>query len=94
MLLFLILMLVTLGSIYLTPNLKLLLFLFNLKVLLDYKNFACPYTHEQNNSTKRIHKHITKVGLALFIGSYLPKKFWGEAFLVIANIINALPIIT
>ena len=38
------------------------------------------HTHQQNGSTKRKHRDIVEVGLALLAQASMPIKFWDEAF--------------
>lgn len=52
---------------------------------------SCPYTHEQNGSAERKHRHITEVGLTLLANASMPLKYWGEAFLSATFLINRLP---
>src|SRR4051812_39649746 len=52
---------------------------------------SCPHAHQQNGSAERKHKHVVEVGLALLAGASMPLKFWDEAFLAAAHIINMLP---
>jgi histone deacetylase 1/2 len=42
---------------------------------------SCPHAHQQNGSTKRKHRHIVEVRLALLANASMPLKFWDEAFL-------------
>jgi len=56
----------------------------NVKELLCLKSYLaehgihyrliCPYTHEQNGSIERKHRHITNVGLTLLAHANLPIK--------------------
>jgi len=39
-----------------------------------------------------MHGHITNIGLAIYVDVVMPEKVWGEAFMVVVNIINVLPI--
>jgi len=52
---------------------------------------TCQHTHQQYGSIERKHKYINEMGLALLVGSSLPINFWGESFVTVVNIINALP---
>lgn len=52
---------------------------------------SCPYTHRQNGSAERKHRHIIETGLALLSQASMPVKFWDEAFLTITYLINRLP---
>lgn len=52
---------------------------------------SCPYTHEQNGSVERKHRHITEVGLTLLVNASVPLQFWGEAFQTATFLINRLP---
>jgi hypothetical protein len=50
-----------------------------------------PYTHQQNGSVERKHRHIVETGLALLAHASMPIKFWDEAFLTATYLINRLP---
>jgi transposase InsO family protein len=50
-----------------------------------------PYAHQQNGSAERKYRHIVKVGLALFAHASMPIKFWEDAFLAAAYLINRTP---
>jgi transposase InsO family protein len=50
-----------------------------------------PHTHQQNGSAERKHSHIVKVGLALLAHASMPIKFWEDAFLAAAYLINRIP---
>ena len=73
----------------------------NAKEFLCFKSFllsndishrlTCPYTHEQNGSIERKHRHIVDIGFTLLACSKLPKPFWGYAFTTVVSIINVLP---
>jgi histone deacetylase 1/2 len=52
---------------------------------------SCPHTHQQNGSAERKYRHIVEVGLALLANASIPLKFWDEAFLTAAHLINMLP---
>lgn len=52
---------------------------------------SCPYAHQQNGSAERKHRHIVEVGLALLSHASMPLKFWDEAFLAAAYLINRTP---
>lgn len=52
---------------------------------------SCPYTHEQNGSTERKHRHITEVGLTLLANATMRLCYWGEAFQTIVYLIDRLP---
>ncbi|XLU82308.1 hypothetical protein S245_005728, partial [Arachis hypogaea] len=52
---------------------------------------SCPYTHHQQGSVERKHRHITEVGLSLLATASLPMQFWEDAFLSSVYIINRLP---
>lgn len=49
--------------------------------------FSCPYTHEQNGSVERKHRHITEMGLTMLANAHMPLKFWGEAFQTATSLI-------
>lgn len=52
---------------------------------------SCPHTHQQNDVIERKHCHIVKTGLALLATTFLPYKFWADAFQTVAYLINFLP---
>jgi histone deacetylase 1/2 len=52
---------------------------------------SCPHAHQQNGAAKRKHRHIVEIGLALLAHASMPLKFWDEAFLTAAYLINILP---
>ncbi|QHO24970.1 Retrovirus-related Pol polyprotein [Arachis hypogaea] len=52
---------------------------------------ACPYTHQQQSSVERKHKHITEIRLSLLATTGLPLKFWEYAFITVVHLINRLP---
>lgn len=52
---------------------------------------SCPHTHQQNGAAERKHRHIVEVGLSLLAHAGMPLKFWDEAFLTAAYLINRLP---
>jgi hypothetical protein len=54
---------------------------------------SCPHTHQQNGSAERKYRHIVEVGLALLSHASMPLKFWDEAFLTAAFLINRLPML-
>jgi len=56
-----------------------------------FHRLTCAYTHEQNGSIERKHRHIVDVGLSLLATSSLPMQYWGEAFTTAVYIINLLP---
>jgi histone deacetylase 1/2 len=45
----------------------------------------------QNGSAERKHRRIVETGLALLAHAHMPLKFWSEAFLTAAYLINRLP---
>jgi hypothetical protein len=49
---------------------------------------SCPYAHQQNGVVERKHRHLVQVGLALLANASMPLKFWDEAFLTTAHLIN------
>jgi histone deacetylase 1/2 len=53
--------------------------------------FSCPHTHQQNGSAERKHQHIVEIGLALLSHASMPLKFWDEAFVTAAYLINRVP---
>jgi transposase InsO family protein len=52
---------------------------------------SCPHAHQQNGSAERKHRHIVEMGLTLLAHASMPLKFWDEAFLMAAFLINRLP---
>ncbi|GKV03587.1 hypothetical protein SLEP1_g15862 [Rubroshorea leprosula] len=52
---------------------------------------SCPYTSEQNGRAERKHRHILDSVHALLISSSCPERFWGEAALTAAYLINRIP---
>ena len=52
---------------------------------------SCPHTHQQNGSAERKHRHIVETGLSLLAHASMPIKFWDEAFVTAAYLINRLP---
>lgn len=52
---------------------------------------SCPYTHQQNGTDERKHRHIVDMGLSLPAQSCVPLKFWDEAFSSTCFLINRLP---
>ena len=51
---------------------------------------SCPYTHQQNGSAERKHRHIVEVGLSLLAHASMPLEFWDEAFITATYLINRL----
>jgi hypothetical protein len=52
---------------------------------------SCRYAHQQNRAAKRKHRHIVEIGLSLLAHASVPLKFWDEAFIATAYLINRLP---
>jgi hypothetical protein len=52
---------------------------------------SCPHVHQQNGAVERKHHRIVEVGLPLLSHVSMPLKFWDEAFLTAAYLINRLP---
>ncbi|KAL0412449.1 UNVERIFIED_CONTAM: Retrovirus-related Pol polyprotein from transposon RE2 [Sesamum radiatum] len=52
---------------------------------------SCPYSPQQNGVVERKHKHLLQIARALMFQSAVPSKFWTEALLTAAFIINRLP---
>lgn len=51
----------------------------------------CPHAHQQNGVAERKQQLIVEVGLALLAHASMPLKFWDEAFLATACLINHTP---
>ncbi|WVZ51017.1 hypothetical protein U9M48_002209 [Paspalum notatum var. saurae] len=49
---------------------------------------SCPHAHQQNSAAERKHRHIVEVGLHMLAHASMPIKFWDEAFLAAAYLIN------
>lgn len=47
-----------------------------------------PHARQQNGAAERKHRHIMEVGLSLLAQAHMPLKFWDEALLVAAFLIN------
>lgn len=54
-------------------------------------HISCLHTHQQNGSAERKHRHIVEVCLSLLAHSFMPLKFWDEAFLSALYLINRTP---
>jgi hypothetical protein len=52
---------------------------------------SCPHGHQQNEAAERKHRHIVEVGLSLLAHASMPLKFWDEAIISAAYLINRLP---
>ncbi|KAF7810456.1 retrovirus-related Pol polyprotein from transposon TNT 1-94 [Senna tora] len=52
---------------------------------------SCTYTPQQNGFVERKHRHLNQVSRALMFYAGLSDKFWGEAMLCAAYIINRVP---
>lgn len=52
---------------------------------------SCPYAHQQNGSAERKHRHLVEVGLSLLSHAHIPLKYWDEAFISAAYLINRVP---
>jgi histone deacetylase 1/2 len=52
---------------------------------------SCPHAHQQNGPAERKHRHIVEMGLSLLAHAQMPLKFWDEAFLAAAYLINRTP---
>lgn len=52
---------------------------------------SCPYAHQQNSSAERKHRHLVEVGLSLLSHASMPLKYWDEAFISAAYLINRVP---
>lgn len=61
-----------------------------LKIGISHR-ITCPYSHAQNGSIERRHRHIVETGLSLLAQSSAPSKFWAEAFQTATFLINRMP---
>lgn len=52
---------------------------------------SCPYTHQQNGTAERKHKHLLEVAKSLLIHMNVLKNYWAEAVMVAAVLINITP---
>ena len=52
--------------------------------------FSCPFTHQQNGSIERKHRHIFEMGSTLMAEASLYMQYWGEAFAIAMQVINSL----
>ena len=52
---------------------------------------SCPYAHQQNGSAERKHRHLVEVGVSLLSHASMPLKYWDEAFISAAYLINRVP---
>ena len=52
---------------------------------------SCPYTPQQNGFAERKHRHVVETGLTLLAQSFLPQKFWDDAFAIAVHLINRMP---
>jgi histone deacetylase 1/2 len=53
--------------------------------------FSCPYTHEQNETAERKHRHIVEIGLTLLYAAGMKHGFWCDAFSTAMFVINRIP---
>jgi histone deacetylase 1/2 len=53
---------------------------------------SCPHAHQQNGPAERKHRHILEVSMSLLAHAHMPLKYWDEAFLSVAYLINRTPI--
>jgi hypothetical protein len=51
---------------------------------------SCPHAHQQNSAAERKHQHIVEVGLDLLAHISMSLKFWDDAFITAAYLINHL----
>jgi hypothetical protein len=52
---------------------------------------SCSHAHKQNCPTKRKHRHVVEVALALLAQASMPLKFWDEAVTTATYLINRTP---
>ena len=52
---------------------------------------SCPYAHQQNGSAERKHRHLVEVGVSLLSHASMLLKYWDEAFISAAYLINRVP---
>lgn len=54
-------------------------------------HIICPYSHSQNGTVERRHRHIVEIGLSLLVHSFMSNKFWAKAFQLENFLIDSMP---
>lgn len=52
---------------------------------------ACPYSHQQQSTVERQHRHIVETALTLLAASFIPHTYWDEAFVTTTFLVTRLP---
>jgi hypothetical protein len=52
---------------------------------------ACPYSHQQQGTVERQHRHIVETALTLLVASFVPHSYWDEAFVTTTFLVARLP---
>ena len=52
---------------------------------------SCPHNSKQNGIIEMKHRHIVETSLTFLAQSFLPLKFWDDAFAIVVYLINMLP---
>lgn len=52
---------------------------------------TCPYSHQQNGSVERCHRHIVETGIFLLSHASIPQKYWANAFQTAVFLIDCMP---
>lgn len=52
---------------------------------------TCPYSHQQNGSVERRHRHIVETSLSSLFHASMPQQYWVKAFHTATFLINRMP---